>query len=87
MKNNAVTAAQILVTVKTGLGKVVPDYAKKIVASNNAEGANAIRVVRETRDLLAQMRSTTREKIFDQNSEIRDWYYENQESEEVADLA
>ncbi len=83
MKDNAIVAAEILVTVKTGLGKVVPEYAKEIVKTRKAPVAAHVRVIRETRDLLSQMRRTTREKIFAENTDARDWYIAN--TEEVED--
>lgn len=65
-------AAALLVTVKTKLGKTVPDYAKKLAA--DPTGGNMARAERELFDLLTSMRNSTRKELFAQDTRLQVWF-------------
>lgn len=69
-----INAATLLVSVKTKLGKTVPDYAKKL-ASDHTDG-NMARAERELFDMLTTMRSTTRKQLFAEDTSLHAWFVE-----------
>ena len=66
-------AAELLIATKTRLGKVVPAYAKQIVAGERRDGGRA---GNELFTMLAQTSKSNRAKLFAETPELRTWYDE-----------
>lgn len=64
-------AAKLLVVTKTKLGKVVPQYAKEIVAGTRVAGERA---AMELSIMLCQMRDTNRSKLLQEDKELKTWF-------------
>lgn len=63
-------SAHALVTLKTSMGKSVPDYAKKLAAQYSSNK----RSDRELRSLLDNTSKKMRESLFAQYPYLKDWY-------------
>lgn len=79
-------AAQLLINLKTRLGKSAPAYAKEIVAGQRESGE---RVEKELLDALNQMRNTKRAEVFKADPLMAAWYnkhnVKNAAADEVSD--
>jgi len=64
-------AAKLLVRTKTKLGKVVPQYAKDIVAGTRTAGDRA---AMELSIMLCQMRDTNRSRLLHDDAELKTWF-------------
>lgn len=64
-------AAKLLIAVKTKLGKVVPEYAKEIVAGTRAVNDRA---ATELSTLLCQINAKTRSLLLHGNPELKTWF-------------
>jgi hypothetical protein len=64
-------AAKFLVLVKTSLGKVVPQYAKEIVAGIRAANDRA---ANELSIMLCQMANRSKDKLFAEIEGLKAWF-------------